>query len=142
LHLRIKERLINKKTKKANFSTSWKNIESWICLYYIIRWRLFPSPTFLVTKVVYRYRVTLFGIGNFNWLPAQKHTHVKIINKLSLINLLQTRIVYNVTHYISWRIKYTNVERQLCWLSFSRNTIRIKHFEAKISSRNMYLTHF
>jgi len=35
-----------------------------------------PSPIFLVTKVVYRYRVTLFGVGNVHWPPAKKHIHV------------------------------------------------------------------
>jgi len=35
------------------------------------------SPTFFVTKVVCRYRVTLFGVGDFRWPPAHKHIRVK-----------------------------------------------------------------
>jgi len=49
----------------------------------------FLSPTFLVTRIVYRYRVTLFDVGNFRWLSTQNHIHVK---KLVCLNYIMKRV--------------------------------------------------
>jgi len=58
--------------KKKNGRISPLHMLLGIAMFDVGETNTFPSPAFLVTKVVYRYRVTFFDFGNFHRPPGPK----------------------------------------------------------------------